>query len=147
MSIDLFAAEALIIARLRALVSVAGVKIGSAAAVAGRTDMSAFLPGAFVLPGAAQRVDFGDEGALILENQTWTVVCVAALNRDTAGLNAQYSATLGGLAEQVLTALSGWLPAADFKPLIHTHRDAPQVQQGGWVELALSFETIAPQGV
>jgi hypothetical protein len=74
------------------------------------------------------------------------VVCVAALNRDTAGLNAQYSATLGGLAEQVLAALSGWLPSADFKPLIHTQRDAPQVQQGSWVELGLSFETIAPQG-
>lgn len=145
MSIDLFAAEDAIIARLRAVLA-ATVTVGSAAAVAGRTDITDLLPAAFVAAGAASRSDSGDDGALIVETQTWNVVLCAAINRDVVTQSAQYSAALGALGAQVISALSGWQPGESFKPLINTGREAPQIQPGGWIELPIAFETVAIQG-
>lgn len=145
MSVDLFAAEAAIIARLRAMLA-SNVSVGSAAALAGRTDLTGLLPGAFVAAGIASRADSGDEGALIVETQTWQVVLCAAINRDVATQSAQYSAALGALGAQVIAALSGWQPDESFKPLLNTGREAPQIQPGGWIELPITFETVAIQG-
>lgn len=144
MSTDLFALEPLLIARLQAQVTYAGAHIGSASALAGRSDIASYMPGVFVQAGAAQATDQGDDGALAIEQQQWDVVVGVALDRDTAQLSARYTA-LSTLANQVRAALAGWQPAG-FATVQYTGRAAPEVIDGGWAELAMHFQTTAAQG-
>lgn len=145
---NVYAAEPLIIARLKAslppLVSVA--HIGSAANLVGRSDLARHLPGAFTMPGPADRTDDGDDGSLIVERQTWVVVIATDFSRDAVGLTSDYSA-LGTLAAAVVQALTGWIPAAGFSTLKQISRADPQPSEGGWVELAITFDTVATIGI
>lgn len=141
---NVFGIEVSIITRLKSVAPalVLPSNIGSAANLVGRTDLVHWMPGLFTVPGPAVSTDSSDDGRTIIERQTWIVVATTVFDRDVIGLSANYTA-LGILAAGVINALSGWIPQAGFTTLQLISRDGPQPNDGGWVELPLTFETIS----
>lgn len=139
--LNLLAAEAPIIARLRAEIADASVQVGSAANVAGRMDITRYCPGVFVQPGPSQPA--GDETDAV-EAETWDVVVVTKLLQDKADLTADFSEA-GLLMGAAFRALTGWQPTPEFQPIVYRGRGDVVVGQG-FVQFPMSFELTALKG-
>jgi hypothetical protein len=128
-------AEPLILARLSAQIT--GVKIASAASIAGTLDITAILPAMFLQPGAAAIVSGTGDGRGTLEEQTWYLIVAVAAIPDPETLSANYQAA-GDLIGKAIEALAGWSPSPNFRPMRYAGRDDTEMSLG-WVEFPIRF--------
>jgi hypothetical protein len=137
------AAESLIIARLKAQVPTFRAVYG-AADLAGVEERAQVTPAAHVIydgdavPGG--EVNRAGAGAAQVVAQHWLVVVAVRNVRDTQG--GQYTREEAGpLVSQTITALSGWKPSTDFRPLRRTSAPKPAFTNG-FGYFPLMFEAL-----
>ena len=133
---NLLDAEPLILARLAA--QIPGVRVASAATIAGTLDIANLLPAVFVQPGGAEVVSYSGNSLANAEDETWYVIAADKLVPDTVGLAGNYQA-IGLLLGQIAAALAGWAPTG-YRPFKYAGRDEPAIEPGQ-AEFPLRFTT------
>lgn len=136
---DLLAAEPLIIARLKEITSVAGLKVASTASIVGTLDITAQCPALFVHPGASEISAEIQRGLAQAEEEEWEVVAAVKLIPDPSGLAKTYQSEAGALLNKVVEKLVGWAPSSDFGAVRYDGRDKPEVMPGH-AEFGLRFK-------
>jgi hypothetical protein len=137
---NLFAAEPLIIARIKAMVP--GLKtVASASILAGAQDIAPYCPAAFVLPMGGDVDSNAGRGIVQVERQRWQIVVVVSNIRDPLDVDTT-AQQAGGYLLQVYQALCGWPPAADLDPMRYAGRPDPYYEVG-YGEFPVLFETKA----
>ncbi len=142
---DYLVAEGLILARLEAeladLSSSAGLKVLSAADLAGVAEGAQHTPAVHVIymgdqvPGG----DAVDEGNYHLIRQRWmAVVAVRNARSQRTGQAARDAA--GPILSRVIQVLSGWRPGQGLGPLRRVSAPAPAFTPGGFAYFPLQFE-------
>lgn len=132
---NLLDAEPLILARLAAQVS--GVRVASAATIAGVVELAGLLPAVFVQPGGAEVVSVAGNGIAQAQEEIWLVVAVTPLLPDTTDLLGNYQA-MGELLGKIVAALAGWQPSSAYRPLRYAGREDPVIE-AGQAEFPLRF--------
>lgn len=150
---NLCAAEPLMIARLRSLITgsisaaqrdadadLDGLVIDSGSVLANAADVARYCPAAFIMPGENEPFDRDDSGSVQAESQGWAVVICVAHYRDPTGLTTT-AYTAGAYIAQVIQALIGWAPGDGFMPFVLSGRSAPYYEPG-YAEFPVLFETV-----
>ena len=135
----IFVAEQLIIDRLTAQVPDFKT-IDNPSLIAGLQDIGPYLPACFVLPGAADISTQQQNGAGVVEDQTWILVVIVA--HQAFKLDSKLTEDLAGaLLQSCIQALSGWKPenADFFRPFIYAGRTEPEYNLG-YAEFPLNFK-------
>lgn len=134
---NLLDAEPLIIARLAA--KIPGVRVVSAATVAGVLDIAHLLPAVFVQPGGADALSEASKGAATVQNETWYAIAVVKNVPDTVNLTGTYQ-TAGELIGKIVQALAGWAPSSIYRAMRYDGREDPLVD-AGQSEFSVRFTT------
>lgn len=142
---DYLVAEGLILARLEAeladLSSSAGLKVLSAADLAGVAEGAQHTPSVHVvyngdvIPGG----DSVDEGNYHVIQQRWIVV-VAVRNAGNQRTGKAARDDAGPIISRVIKALSGWRPGQGLSPLRRVTAPGPAFTPGGYAYFPLQFE-------
>lgn len=137
---DFLAAEPLIIARLKEITSVVGLKVASTASIVGTLDITAQCPALFVHPGASEISAEIQRGLAQAEEEEWEVVAAVKLIPDPTNLSKTYQNQAGALLGLVSDKLVGWSPSPElFGAMRYAGRDKPDAQPG-YAEFALRFK-------
>lgn len=113
--------------------------VGSVAIMAGATDISPFIPAAFVIAGGATYGEASPEGGPVVEVQTWEVVLYVEHYKDPADVDTS-NAEAGPLLDKVLATLHGRKFDQQHQAMTVVERPAPVYYQG-FGEYPILFET------
>lgn len=138
---DYLAAEPLIVARLESQVT--GVKVLTAADLAGVKEAAQVTPAVHVLYGGDRLADSVGHGIAQTWAQIWWVV-VAVRNARNQGKGREARKAAGPYIAQVFQALTGWqMSSTDHGPLKRVNPPGgPVYSPGGFAYFPLAFETI-----
>lgn len=136
---DLLAAEPLIIAQLKTITGVTGLKVASTASVVGTLDITSQCPALFVHPGESEIAAEIQRGLAQSEEESWEVVAAVKLIPDPANLTKTYQSEAGSLMNKVVEKLVGWAPSSEFGAMRYAGRDKPEVLSGH-AEFGLRFK-------
>lgn len=143
MALNLLALEGVLIDVLRAALP-SNVKVGSVANLVGRQSVTELCPAVLVKPGASSIVEADTDpavgDAVTVEEQIWTVIVLVQFVRDTAGLNADFSAA-GNLMAQIYSALQG-LSIETCRTFTYAGQQEPVPTEQGVVEFAVDFSVV-----
>jgi len=137
-----FAAEPLIIQRLKDQ-NITGINtVASGSILAGAQDLAPYLDGIFVLPDEGIFPEAPNDGRLQLESQHWQIITVVKNIRDPNDVNTT-AKLAGGYITEILKALIGWPPAKELTPITISARPKPYYEPGyGEFPLILSTTTV-----
>ncbi len=135
----IFIAEQLIIERLTALIP-AFKTVDNPSLIAGLTDIGPLLPACFVMPGAGENAAQQQNGAGVVEDQSWQLIVITA-HQAFKLENKLTEDIAGALIQSCIQAMSGWKPEnADFvRPFIYAGRSEPEYNLG-YAEFPLTFK-------
>lgn len=134
-----FAAEALIIARLKSQVTSAAL-VCSLRSVAGAANLGSHLPALIVEPGKSKAEQQFAQGRGVKVRESWIVAVSVPDTPDAVNFSADFSGT-GELLASVRLALQGWRPAAPFELMEYEGVEAPTGRPGEIV-FALEFSVV-----
>ena len=136
---DVFAAEAAIVARLRAQVPDLA-HVLTVNELAGFNEIGDLLPAAVVMPMGATVTEPPHDGRVQIETQTWQVVLMVGHSQDETGQDTTILRA-GALVYAMSVALIGWRPAAGYSTLAYSGRPDPYYEPG-YAEFPIEFETV-----
>lgn len=128
------------------LADLAGLKVLSAADLAGVTEGAQHTPALHVIymGDAVPQADAVDQPYQVLR-QRWMVV-VAVRNARTQRSGQAVREDAGPILSRVIRALSGWRPGQGLGALARTTAPAPAFTPGGFGYFPLQFETVLMTG-
>jgi hypothetical protein len=138
-SAHFFALEALLLARLQAIAP-AGVKVLTAADLAGTAENAQHCPAYQIVFGGYRTVDEQAAGAVQLVEQRWFVV-TAVRNAGSQITGEKGRTSAGELMNDALHGLLGWPPGGPFTRLRLGTGGAPTFRKGGLAYYPLLFTT------
>ena len=141
---NFYAAEPLLIARLRDQLPGSLKTIDSADLLAGVENIAKYLDAVFIMPSPMDAVDSSEQGGVVVDKQDFQVtVCVGHI-KDVVNPAATDQAA-GDIMFQAFKALAGFQPGAGFQEVRYIGRGAPYYGRG-YAEYPLYFSVTAVIG-
>lgn len=139
-----FAVEPLMIARIVAQLGAALLKVGGVAEFEYALENDGPYPSAFVLYDGESIEQKGPTGRILHAQQRWQVSLLTRPAVNTTTGNASLTAS-GVLVTNLVTALTGWPPAAGFQVLRRVqNRGESVIYANGLAMFVLDFEVGVP---
>ena len=141
---NFYAAEPLIVARLRDQLGNLVNTVDTVDLLAGNRDLADYLPAVFVMPSSSDPQSTAKRGGMIWDNQEYQVVIAVAHVHDPDTV-AAVDLAAGGIMRAVFDALGGYHLDAGYGPMQYTGRAAPYYGVG-FAEYPMFFSVNAVIG-